>query len=296
MKKDVTLTRVVDAPRKLVWKAWTDEKQMAQWWGPRGFTNPVCTMDVRAGGKLRIVMKAPDGTEYPMIGEFKTVDPPAKLVFLAVAEDRNGTVHLESLTTVTFAEQRGKTKVTVQASAVGKTPAAPAMLQGMNEGWRMSLEKLAELLENTADREIRITRVVDAPREKVFDAMMDPKQVVQWWGPTGFTTTIHEMDVRPGGVWSHTMHGPDGKDYPNYSVFVDIDRPKQVVFDHGGAKGGPTFRASWTFDAEGSKTRLTLLMVFPTAKQRDGVAKQFKAVEGGNQTLDRLQEFLAKRL
>jgi uncharacterized protein YndB with AHSA1/START domain len=125
MKKDVTPTRVVDAPRKTVWRAWADPRQMALWWGPHHFTNPVCELDLRPGGRLRIVMKGPDGTEYPMSGVFKEVVPHEKLVFTAVAEDHNGVVHLETETTVTFADQRGKTKVTVKASAVGRPPPRP---------------------------------------------------------------------------------------------------------------------------------------------------------------------------
>ena len=297
-KKTVTLSRVVDAPRNTVWKAWVDARQLALWWGPKQFTNPVCELDLRRGGRIRIVMKAPDGTEYPMSGVFQEIVPRERLVFTAAAEDANGAVHLECDTTVTFADQRGKTKVTVKVIGVGRSPAAPTMLGGMKEGWTQSFVRMAELLENTADREIIITRVVDAPREVVFDAVTDPKQVVHWWGPQGFTTTIHQMDVRVGGLWSQTLHGPDGKDYPNRSIFLEVRRPERIVYSHGGGDGdgpGATFRASWTFETKGSKTRLTLRMVFPTAAVRSHVVKKFNAIEGGNQTLGRLEEFLAKR-
>jgi uncharacterized protein YndB with AHSA1/START domain len=151
--------------------------------------------------------------------------------------------------------------------------------------------------EKTADREIVITRVFNAPRERVFNAMTDPKQVVQWWGPKGFTTTIEKMDVRPGGVWKHVMHGPDGTDYPNKSVFIEVVKPERIVYSHGGGKkGGPAaqFHATWTFEAQGTMTKLTLRMVFPSAAARDQVVKQYNAIEGGNQTLDRLAEHLAK--
>lgn len=82
--------------------------------------------------------------------------------------------------------------------------------------------------------EIVLSRVFDAPREMVFDAWTDPEQVVQWWGPTGFTTTIKEMDVRVGGRWTLTMHGPDGTDYPNKSVFTRVERPSVIAYRHGG--------------------------------------------------------------
>src|SRR5262249_1928390 len=112
------------------------------------------------------------------------------------------------------------------------------------------------------------------------------------------TTTIHEMDVRPGGAWNLTLHGPDGTDYPNRSVFVEVVRPERVVYSHGGAgkEGpGPKFLATWTFESQGAKTKLTMRMVFPTAAARESVVKKYKAVEGGHQTLARLEEYLAKR-
>ena len=80
-----------------------------------------------------------------------------------------------------------------------------------------------------AEREIRITRVFDAPRELVFEAWTDRDQVVEWWGPHGFTTTIHEMDVRPGGVWRFVMHGPDGTDYNNHVVFEEVVEPERLA-------------------------------------------------------------------
>lgn len=149
----------------------------------------------------------------------------------------------------------------------------------------------------TQDREIVISRVFDAPRELVWDAWTNPEHVVRWWGPKGFTTTIHEMDVRPGGVWRHTMHGPDGTDYPNESVFTEVVKPERIVFSHGGGrKGDPgaQFEATWTFEAKDDKTEVTIRMIFPSAAARDHVVKSYGAIEGGRQTLGRLADELAK--
>src|SRR2546430_11151240 len=93
---------------------------------------------------------------------------------------------------------------------------------------RMS-EKRAGEATVTSDREILLTRVFDAPRELVFKVWTDPEHVGRWWGPRGFTNTIHEMDVRPGGVWRFTMHGPDGVDYLNRIVFIEVARPERLV-------------------------------------------------------------------
>ncbi len=143
---EVVLTRVFDAPRQLVWKAWTDSKMMAQWWGPKSFTNPVCEMDVRPGGKMLIHMQGPDGAVYPMTGVFREVIAPERLVFSDVAEDLDGNPLLEGETTVTFEEQGGKTKLTVRSSARAVEPIGDDMLKGMNEGWSQSLDRLAELM------------------------------------------------------------------------------------------------------------------------------------------------------
>ncbi len=89
-ERTVTLTRLFDAPRELVWRAWTDPKHLAQWFGPRGFTSSVPELDVRVGGGLRIVMHGPDGNDYPMKGVFREAVPPERLVFSNIAIDNDG--------------------------------------------------------------------------------------------------------------------------------------------------------------------------------------------------------------
>ena len=145
-ERTVTLTRVYDAPRELVWQAWTDPKMLAQWFGPRGFTSSVPELDVRVGGALRIVMHGPDGNDYPMKGVFREVVRPERLVFSNIAIDNNGKHLLEGETTVTLEAQGGKTKLTLHTYAKGMVPMAPQMLAGMQEGWSQSLDKLDELV------------------------------------------------------------------------------------------------------------------------------------------------------
>lgn len=147
--RELTITRIIDAPRALIFKMWTDPKHMAQWWGPRDFTNPVCELDARPDGAIRIHMRGPDGVVHPMTGTFREIVEPERLVFNAVAEDEAGNPLLEALTTITFAEHGGKTKLMVQASAVGIAPVAVQMLEGMEAGWTQSLERLAELVGKT---------------------------------------------------------------------------------------------------------------------------------------------------
>jgi len=145
-ERELVITRVFDAPRALVFKVWTDPKHLAQWWGPKGFTNPVCEVDARVGGAWRIVMRSPDGVEYPGGGVYREIVEPERLVFTNIATDTEGNPLLDGLTTVTFAEHGSKTKLTLQTRAVALVAAAAAALEGMEAGWTQSLERLAEHL------------------------------------------------------------------------------------------------------------------------------------------------------
>ena len=145
----------------------------------------------------------------------------------------------------------------------------------------------------TADREIVLSREFDAPRELVFQAYTDPRHLPNWWGPDGFTNTVHQMDVRPGGMWRFTMHGPDGTDYPNRITYREVAAPERLVYDHGeDVDDDPgAFLVTITFDDLGGRTRVTQRMLFATAAQRQGVVS-FGAIELGNQTLRKLAEYL----
>jgi uncharacterized protein YndB with AHSA1/START domain len=149
---------------------------------------------------------------------------------------------------------------------------------------------------STADREILLTRTYDAPRALVYEAWTDPRHVAQWWGPNGFTTTIQEMDVRPGGVWRLVMHGPDGRDYKNKIIFIEVVKPERLVYRHVPDEGTEpvTHQTTVTFANEGGKTSVTLHMVFETAELRDHVVKTYGAIEGGRQTLGRLADYLVQ--
>jgi len=144
--------------------------------------------------------------------------------------------------------------------------------------------------------EIAITRVYDAPVETVWDAWTDPEQVAQWWGPRGFTLTTHSKDLRVGGVWHYTMHGPDGTDYPNKTVYHVVERGKKLVYDHGGYDDRPPlFRVTVTFAEIDGQTKMHMIMAFATPEQAAASAKFIKQA-GGNATWDRLAEYLDKEL
>jgi uncharacterized protein YndB with AHSA1/START domain len=133
---------------------------------------------------------------------------------------------------------------------------------------------------STTEKEVLVTRLINAPRKKVFDAWIDPDKIVNWWGPRGFTNTNIEMNVKPGGVWRYTMHGPDGVDYPNKIVYTEVFEPERLAYDQ-----------MVTFEAERDKTRVTMRSEFPTAEQLRRVVEEFGALEGAEQNLERLGEF-----
>lgn len=161
-----------------------------------------------------------------------------------------------------------------------------------NDNWTI---EMGDVIATMPDREIVIRRLLAAPRELVFRVWTDPKHVPNWWGPNGFSTTIHEMNVTPGGVWRLTMHGPDGRDYKNRIVFSEVIPPERLVFRHVPGPGDEhtIHETIVTFADRGGKTELTLRMVFESNAERDRLDKIYGAVEGGKQTTGRLAEYLA---
>ena len=142
------------------------------------------------------------------------------------------------------------------------------------------------------DREIVITRNIAALRERVWKAFTTAEALARWWGPNGFTITTSSFDFREGGEWVFIMHGPDGRDYPNWVRFTRIEEPSRMDHDHGGDGDRVLFRTVITLDEVGGKTRVTLHSTFETKEQRDLVVKEYGAVEGGQQTLARLDAYL----
>jgi len=145
-EREIVITRIFDAPRALVFQAWTDPQHLSQWFGPTVFTNPVCEVDPRVGGAWRIVMRAPDGSEYPCGGVYLEFAEPERLVFTNNSADKEGNPVIDGLTTVLFADEGGKTKLTLRTRGTTMVPYAAAYLAGMEAGWSQSLEKLARQL------------------------------------------------------------------------------------------------------------------------------------------------------
>jgi uncharacterized protein YndB with AHSA1/START domain len=143
---EICLTRRVAASPDVVFAAWIDPKQLAKWWGPKGFTNSVCQVDARVGGAMMIDMRAPDGVVYPMTGRFVTIDRPHRLVFVTAAIDDEGKPMFEVLNSVIFDAARGGTEISLVARVIKTTSAAPQYLAGMSQGWCQSLDRLTEFV------------------------------------------------------------------------------------------------------------------------------------------------------
>jgi uncharacterized protein YndB with AHSA1/START domain len=144
------------------------------------------------------------------------------------------------------------------------------------------------------DREIVIARVIDAPRERVFEAWTDPDQIIRWFSPEGYRNESLEIDIRPGGRWRFVYVAPDGTRYENRMVFLRVEAPRLIEIEHGSdIDDDPArFRVTVTFDEQGNgKTVLTLRQLHPTAERRDW-AIGFGAVEIGFTTLDKLARHL----
>jgi uncharacterized protein YndB with AHSA1/START domain len=148
-----------------------------------------------------------------------------------------------------------------------------------------------------AANELRITRVYDAPVALVWAAWTQDEHVRHWWGPRGFSLTTHSKDVRPGGTWVYTMHGPDGKDWPNFTRYHVVEPHAKLVYDHGATSedARPMFRVTATFTDLGGKTELDMRMVMASAEEA-AQARIFVKAAGGNGTWDRLAEFLEKQV
>jgi uncharacterized protein YndB with AHSA1/START domain len=144
-------------------------------------------------------------------------------------------------------------------------------------------------------REIAINRIFDAPRERVFAAWIDPEAIGHWWGPRGFSTTTRSMVVETGGMWKYTMHGPDGTDYSNEVRYEAVEIPDRIIYSTTGGQEDDdthTHRVIVEFRDKGAKTEVSMRIIFPSAEERDHVVKVYGAVQGLNETIDRLREYL----
>ncbi len=317
-EQELVITRTFDAPRELVWKAWTDPEQVMRWWGPKNFTSPTARIDLRVGGKYLFCMRDPNGRDFWSTGVYREIVPPERLVYTDSFADEHGNVvpashygmaedfPLEMDVIVTFEEQDGKTTMTLRH--VGLPAGEMSELTG--EGWNESFDKLAESLRQpkgeiimpkthvTAEpgmHEVTITRTFDAPRDLVFRTYTDPTLVPRWWGPRGITTTVDKMDMRPGGEWRYVQRDADGNEYAFRGVYHEVTPPERLVytFEFEGMPGHVLLETV-IFEERDGKTTLIDKSVFQSVADRDGMV-QSGMEQGAAESMDRLEELLVKQ-
>src|SRR6187200_1030259 len=146
-----------------------------------------------------------------------------------------------------------------------------------------------------ADRDIVISRVIDAPRELVFEAFTEIRHLSRWWGPEGFTTTTQSFEFGVGGEWDFVMHGPNGTDYTEWITWTEIAPPERIALLHGESRSDPNaFESVLTFESHGAATRIEMRTVFPTTELRDRAVETYHAIEGGHQTLGNLAAYVTE--
>jgi len=310
--REIRLSRTFHAPPELVWEAFTNPKHVAKWWGPKGFTTTTEIMDVRPGGEWKHVMKGPDGTLYPNHSVYTAVEKP-RLIAYKHAGRREGGPGVAFEAFVTFEPEGEGTRVTLRQVFTSPEARDKVIREfGAVEGGKSHLESLSEFLAHLAatDRDFVLTRTFDAPRERVFAAWTDPKQMAQWWGPKGFTNPVCQMDVRPGGRYRIVMRSPEGEDYPIDGEFLEIVKPSRLVMTMDAREHPPEFfaqldaarpleaqgkpfrpRTTVLFDDHFGKTTLTVIQRFESAGDVEANEK-LGAAEGWGGSFDKLDALL----
>ena len=281
--RTLVTVRVFDAPRELVYRAWTDPQQLAKWFPPEGMTSPRCEVDARVGGVFRVDMKAPagppfNGQVFPGPGVFREVVPNERLVFTMTPEIEPGKPMPTVVTTVRFEERAGKTRLTVEQTLPTVADFELMAKQGMREGINESLGKLAAVLSgNGTDRGVAVdgrtltlVRVFDAPRELVWTAYTDPRHVTKWLFANDWESPFAEIDLREGGAFSVGMRPADHshEGFTFGGTYREVVRPEKVVQAIGDGRVMTT-----TFEEVlGGGTRLTLSleMALDEAQERIG--------------------------
>ncbi|MEX0854121.1 MAG: SRPBCC domain-containing protein [Bauldia sp.] len=309
--REVVITRTFDAPRDLVWQAWTDPKHVAQWWGPHGFDAPHPSVDLRPGGAMNFDMRAPDGSILPGPVIIRELKAPEKLVISSRAfVDEAGNAQFEVLVTVTLAEEDGKTTLTVRATVTKATAAALPALKGMRQGWTETLEKLGEHLAITRwtatagkgakgatsfvvpgdEPVVVIRRTFEAPRALVWQAITDPDMRAKWWGPTDYQVNVRELDARVGGKWRIDHVGEDGKTYEFWGEFTEVRAPQRLVNTFRFESYPPAIETITLAERDG-RTTLTNVTRVDTFEHRNGWVETGME-RGARESMDRLADLL----
>lgn len=288
--REIIITRVFNASRELVFKAWTEPKHIEQWWGPEGFTTRVTEMDLRPGGQWRYVMIGPDGTEYPAKGVFREIVPPERIVTSdefdeGIEKVLDADLPQGMVLTAIFEDLEGKTRLTIRVMHESADDRRKHEEMGVVAGWNSSLDCLSEFLAKQvtnqqngftvtlpSDREILVTRIFNAPRRLVFEAWTQPEHVKRWFGGCGnMTMTICEIDLRVGGTWRYVLHDSNGIDHGFSGEYREIVPSERLVStERYEPVPGSDHLNTLTLTEQDGKTTLHILIQHQSREQRDG--------------------------
>lgn len=225
----ISLTRVYDAPLRAVWDAWTVAEEVAQWWGPRGFTITTHSRDLRTGGHWHYTMHGPDGTDYENTTQYIEVVPQQRMVY-----DHGGHRDRPPLFRVTalFTERNGRTQLDFSMTLA--TPEAAEEIRGFikKAGGEATWDRLGEYLGKTLEGKDQffITRTFDAGIEHVYDMWTDPEHLAQWLPPTGATMQFLRTEPHVGGTSFYAMTMPGGAVMHGRVTYLALDRPQRIVY------------------------------------------------------------------
>lgn len=272
-KKDneLRLVRVFDAPVKLVWEAWTEDKHVSKWYGPRGFTYTTKSKEICPGGRWVFTMHGPDGVDYPNITTYHEVEKYKRLVYDHGANEERGALFR---VTVTFEEFKGKTVMDMTMSLATPEAAQEAKKFIKQASGDSTWDRLGEHLEEIQTKRdiFIINRSFEADIQTVFEMWVNPKHFAQWMGPTGSSMVLLQSDVKEGGKLHYEM--TMGESAPMYGMvnYQKISPYQLLIYtqnfcDKEGMLTKPPFAPTWpdrmlstiTFAEEGPhETRVTV--------------------------------------
>ncbi|WP_342773262.1 SRPBCC family protein [Paenibacillus prosopidis] len=225
--RELTVTRVFQAPREIVYQTWTDPRHLSHWWGPEGFTITTHTIDVTPGGVWSYVMHGPDGTDYANRIQYIEIVRPERLVYFHGDSEKEEHFRV----TVTMEDKGNATELTMRmVFQTAEELEETVNKYGAIEGATSTLGRLAEELEALKTTTLEITRTFNAPRDLVFKAWTDPDHLKHWWGPKDFDISISKFDLQPGGIFHYSMQNADGDRMWGKFVFREVAGPGKLVF------------------------------------------------------------------
>lgn len=295
---DLRISRVFNAPRDLVWRAWTDPAHARHWMGPRDHPAVAMEQDARVGGRWSLTLKGvEDGRVLKQGGVFREIRPREKVVYTLAWEGDGGG---DMLVTVTFKDEgAGKTRVDFRQQGLP----SKAERDGHEAGWTSTFDRMEDLLVVSkkpggkiewfypeSDPVILGSRLFNAPRDLVWECFTKGEHMANWWGPARYTAKVHEYDARVGGKWRISHISAAGESYNFFGEFRELTKPEIFVWTFG-FDTFPPGEETYTFADLAGKTLLMTLSRFPDMASREGL-RATDMESGAEESYDRLEALL----